>query len=75
MNIILIMIPMALALMVAAGIAFFWAANHGQFEDMSSPSLLPMSDNLPEDDEDDDDWEESNSTNNGTSSEKEKNHD
>lgn len=55
MNIILVMIPIALALMIVAGIVFFWAANHGQFEDLSSPGLLPMSDNLPDDDEDDGD--------------------
>lgn len=50
MNVILFMIPLALLLLIAAGVAFFWAANHGQFDDMDSPGLMPMSDNLPEED-------------------------
>lgn len=54
MNVILFMIPLALVLLVAAGIAFFWATNHGQFDDMDSPGLMPMSDNLPEEDAEDD---------------------
>lgn len=48
MNIILIMIPLSLVLMGAAAWVFFWAVNHGQFEDMQSPGLLPMSDKLAE---------------------------
>lgn len=52
MNIILIMIPLALILLIAAGVAFFWATNHGQFDNLDSPSLLPMSDNLPEEETD-----------------------
>lgn len=52
MNIILFMIPLALVLMIAAGIAFFWAVDKGQFDDMDSPALLPMSDNLPEEEDD-----------------------
>lgn len=48
MNIILIMIPITLVLLGAAVWLFIWAVNHGQFDDMDSPGLLPMSDNLPE---------------------------
>lgn len=51
MNIILIMIPLSLLLLAAAVGIFFWAVNQGQFEDMDSPGLLPMSDNLPSDEE------------------------
>lgn len=51
MNIILVMIPLALLMLVAAVWIFFWATNHGQFDDMDSPGLLPMSDNLPADDD------------------------
>ena len=51
MNIILVMIPLSLILLAAAAFAFFWAVNHGQFDDMQSPGLTPMSDNLPEEDE------------------------
>jgi cbb3-type cytochrome oxidase maturation protein len=50
MNIILIMIPLALGLLVVAGVVFFWAVNHGQFDDLDSPGILPVSDNLPEED-------------------------
>lgn len=52
MNIILIMIPLSLLLMVAAGVLFFWAVNKGQFDDMDTPSLAPLEDNLPEETED-----------------------
>lgn len=48
MNIILIMIPLSLLLLVGAGVMFFWAVNKGQFDDMDSPALSPVSDNLPE---------------------------
>lgn len=48
MNIILVMIPLGLVLMGVAIWIFFWATNHGQFDDMDSPALLPISDNLPE---------------------------
>ena len=48
MNIILVMIPLSLVLMGAAAAIFFWAVNHGQFDDMQSPGLSPMSDNLTE---------------------------
>ncbi len=34
MNIILYLIPIALTLGVIGLIAFFWAANNGQFEDL-----------------------------------------
>lgn len=44
MSILLIMIPLSILLVIAGGIAFFWAVNHDQFEDMDSPSLLPMED-------------------------------
>lgn len=47
MNIILIMIPLSLLLLVAAGATFFWAVNKGQFDDMDSPGLTPLEDNLP----------------------------
>lgn len=58
MNIILVMIPLSLVLLAAAAFAFFWAVNHGQFDDMQSPGLTPMSDNLPEEDEEDGEDEE-----------------
>lgn len=51
MNIILIMIPLSLVLLVAAGGLFFWAVNKGQFDDMSSPSIMPLEDNLPDEED------------------------
>lgn len=47
MNILIIMIPLSIVLLIGAAGAFFWAVNHDQFEDLDSPSLLPMSDDLP----------------------------
>lgn len=48
MNIILIMIPLSLLVLIGAAAMFFWAVNKGQFDDMDSPGLMPLSDNLPE---------------------------
>lgn len=55
MNIILVMIPLALLLLIIAAVAFFWATNHGQFDDTDTPSLLPMADKLADDVDDADD--------------------
>lgn len=44
MNIIIVMIPLSLLILMGAAVAFFWAVNHDQFDDMDSPGLLPMSD-------------------------------
>jgi cbb3-type cytochrome oxidase maturation protein len=44
MNIIIVMIPLSLLILIGAAVAFFWAVNHDQFDDMDSPGLLPMSD-------------------------------
>jgi cbb3-type cytochrome oxidase maturation protein len=45
MNILIVMIPLSILLLVGAGIAFFWAVDHDQFEDMDTPRLLPLLDN------------------------------
>jgi cbb3-type cytochrome oxidase maturation protein len=45
MNILVVMIPLSILLLVGAGIAFFWAVDHDQFEDMDTPRLLPLLDN------------------------------
>jgi len=47
MNIRLAMIPLSILLLIGAGIAFFWAVDHDQFEDMDTPRLLPLED-LPD---------------------------
>jgi cbb3-type cytochrome oxidase maturation protein len=44
MNALIFLIPLSGVLLVIAGAAFFWAADHGQFEDMDTSSLLPVSD-------------------------------
>lgn len=51
MNIILIMIPLSLFVLIGAAAMFFWAVNKGQFDDMDSPALMPLSDNLPEEED------------------------
>jgi cbb3-type cytochrome oxidase maturation protein len=42
MNAILITIPLALLLLLLAVGAFFWAVDHGQFDDLKTPGLLPL---------------------------------
>lgn len=44
MNILLALIPVSILLMIGAGIAFFWAVDHDQFDDMDTPALLPLLD-------------------------------
>lgn len=44
MNILIVMIPLSILLLVGAGIAFFWAVDHDQFDDMETPALLPLMD-------------------------------
>ncbi|MBM0108170.1 cbb3-type cytochrome oxidase assembly protein CcoS [Steroidobacter sp. S1-65] len=44
MNVILVMIPLSLLLMIGAAIAFFWAVDHDQFDDMETPGLLALDD-------------------------------
>lgn len=44
MNVLLVMIPLSLLLLLGAVAAFFWAVDHDQFDDMDSPSLVPLED-------------------------------
>ena len=44
MNILVVMIPLSILLLIGAGIAFFWAVEHDQFDDMDTPNLLPLFD-------------------------------
>jgi cbb3-type cytochrome oxidase maturation protein len=37
MEILFVLIPLSLALVVGAAWAFFWAVDHGQFDDLESP--------------------------------------
>lgn len=44
MSILIVMIPLTLLLLVGAGMAFFWAVDHDQFDDLQTPALLPLLD-------------------------------
>jgi cbb3-type cytochrome oxidase maturation protein len=44
MSILVVMVPLSLLLMIGAGIAFFWAVDQDQFDDMDTPRLLPLED-------------------------------
>jgi cbb3-type cytochrome oxidase maturation protein len=44
MNSLLLLIPLSILLLVGAGFALFWAVDHGQFDDMETPGLLPLVD-------------------------------
>jgi cbb3-type cytochrome oxidase maturation protein len=43
-NGLLLLIPLSILFLVGAGVALFWAVNHGQFENMETPALLPLID-------------------------------
>ena len=47
MNILVVLIPLSIVLLIGAGIAFFWAVENDQFEDMDTPRLLPLLDDPP----------------------------
>ena len=42
MTVLLLTIPLSLLLILIAIGAFFWAVDHGQFDDMDTPGLLPL---------------------------------
>ena len=44
MNILLVLIPITVLLALGACIAFFWAVDNGQFDDLDTPKLLPLLD-------------------------------
>jgi cbb3-type cytochrome oxidase maturation protein len=44
MNVLLVTIPLSLLLLICAVVAFFWAVDHDQFDDMETPGLLPLDD-------------------------------
>jgi cbb3-type cytochrome oxidase maturation protein len=47
MSILLFLIPVTLLIVLLGGIAFFWAVNHDQFDDMETPALQPLTDADP----------------------------
>jgi cbb3-type cytochrome oxidase maturation protein len=48
MTILLVLIPVTLLFVILGGIAFFWAVNHDQFDDMETPALEPLADSEPD---------------------------
>ena len=44
MSALVFLIPLSILLAVGALIAFFWAVDHGQFDDLETPGLLPLAD-------------------------------
>ena len=47
MSILLLLIPLSVLFVVIGGIAFFWAANRRQFDNVDAAAFLPMSDGDP----------------------------
>lgn len=47
MNVILVLIPVTIVVIGVAIALFFWAVNHQQFDDLDSPAVLPLLDDLP----------------------------
>jgi len=43
-NILLVLIPLSVLFALGAVVAFFWAVDHDQFDDMDTPKLLPLLD-------------------------------
>lgn len=48
MNALLILIPVSLLLIVAAAAVFFWAVRNNQFDDLDTPEILPLLDDVDE---------------------------
>ncbi|MCC6868325.1 MAG: cbb3-type cytochrome oxidase assembly protein CcoS [Burkholderiales bacterium] len=44
MSILVVLIGVSIVVLVGAGIVLFWAVDHGQFDDMETPGLLPLTD-------------------------------
>ncbi|MBE7425170.1 MAG: cbb3-type cytochrome oxidase assembly protein CcoS [Ideonella sp.] len=44
MNVLVVLIPLSILVLIGAGVAFFWAIEHDQFEDLETPRLLPLLD-------------------------------
>lgn len=46
MSILLILVPVALGIVLIAGVAFVWATRRGQFDDLETPALRILRDEL-----------------------------
>jgi cbb3-type cytochrome oxidase maturation protein len=47
MSVIFIVLPLALVVVLAAVIAFLWAARRGQFDDLTTPALRALHEDQP----------------------------
>ena len=47
MSVLYVLVPAALALVLAAVVAFVWAARHGQYDDVSTPAMRVLHDDEP----------------------------
>jgi cbb3-type cytochrome oxidase maturation protein len=48
MIMLLMLVPVTLVLIGLGVLAFFWAADEGQFDDLDSPAIVPLLDDPPE---------------------------
>jgi cbb3-type cytochrome oxidase maturation protein len=39
-----LLIPLSILILIGAGVALFWAIDHGQFDDLESAGLVPLVD-------------------------------
>jgi len=46
MNIILLLIPISLLLLGIGVAAFFWAVDDAQFDDLDTPGLMPLAEDV-----------------------------
>ena len=44
MSVVLVVLPLALLVVLAAVFAFLWAVRHGQFDDLTTPALRMLHD-------------------------------
>ncbi len=44
MSILVVLIGVSIVVLIGAGFVLFWAVDHGQFDDMETPGLLPLTD-------------------------------
>jgi len=47
MSIIFLVLPLALVIVLAAVVAFVWAARRGQYDDLETPALRVLHDDVP----------------------------
>ena len=47
MSIIFVVLPLALLVVIAAVVAFVWAARRGQFDDLDTPAIRMVHDDDP----------------------------